>query len=71
MDSLGLLLRLTRVSKRYDAPGKAGALTVLNDISLDVARGESRMAAFLKSGNYVRDYGTGGGTELSCAGVAR
>jgi lipoprotein-releasing system ATP-binding protein len=41
MDSPGLLLRLTRVTKRYDAPGKAGALVVLNDISLDLTRGES------------------------------
>jgi lipoprotein-releasing system ATP-binding protein len=35
------LLRLTRVTRRYDAPGKPGALTVLNDVSLEVARGES------------------------------
>ena len=35
------LLRLTSVTKRYDAPGKSGALTVLNDVSLEVARGES------------------------------
>jgi len=41
MESPGLLLRLTRVTKRYDAPDKAGALTVLNDISLDLTRGES------------------------------
>jgi ABC-type lipoprotein export system ATPase subunit len=41
MESPGLLLRLTRVTKRYDAPGKAGALVVLNDISLDIKRGES------------------------------
>jgi lipoprotein-releasing system ATP-binding protein len=41
MESPGLLLRLTRVTKRYDAPGKAGALMVLNDVSLDLARGES------------------------------
>jgi lipoprotein-releasing system ATP-binding protein len=41
MESPGLLLRLTRVTKRYDAPGKAGALVVLNDISLDLMRGES------------------------------
>jgi lipoprotein-releasing system ATP-binding protein len=41
MESPGLLLRLTRVTKRYDAPGKAGALVVLNDISLDLTRGES------------------------------
>jgi lipoprotein-releasing system ATP-binding protein len=41
MESPGLLLRLTSVTKRYDAPGKAGALVVLNDISLDLTRGES------------------------------
>ena len=41
MESPGLLLRLTHVTKRYDAPGKAGALMVLNDVSLDLMRGES------------------------------
>jgi len=41
MESPGLLLRLTGVTKRYDAPGKAGALMVLNDVSLDITRGES------------------------------
>jgi lipoprotein-releasing system ATP-binding protein len=41
MESPGLLLRLTRVTKCYDAPGKAGALVVLNDVSLDLTRGES------------------------------
>ena len=41
MESPGLLLRLTRVTKRYDAPGKTGALMVLNDVSLDLTRGES------------------------------
>jgi ABC-type lipoprotein export system ATPase subunit len=41
MESPGLLLRLTHVTKRYDAPGKAGALMVLNDVSLDLTRGES------------------------------
>jgi ABC-type lipoprotein export system ATPase subunit len=35
------LLKLTGVSKRYDAPDKPEALTVLKDVSLDVARGES------------------------------
>ncbi len=34
-------MRLTGVTKRYDAPGMSGALTVLNDVSLEVARGES------------------------------
>ena len=41
MESPGLLLRLIRVTKRYDAPDKAGALVVLNDVSLDLTRGES------------------------------
>jgi lipoprotein-releasing system ATP-binding protein len=41
MESPGLLLRLTRVTKRYDAPDKAGGLMVLNDVSLDLTRGES------------------------------
>jgi lipoprotein-releasing system ATP-binding protein len=34
-------LQLAGVTKRYDAPGKPGALSVLNDVSLEVARGES------------------------------
>ncbi len=41
MESPGPLLRLTRVTKRYDAPDKAGALLVLNEVSLDLTRGES------------------------------
>jgi lipoprotein-releasing system ATP-binding protein len=41
MPSPGLLLKLTSVTRRYDAPGKTGALTVLDDISLEVAAGES------------------------------
>ena len=41
MASPGLLLKLTSVTKRYDAPDKAGALLILNDISLDLTRGES------------------------------
>ena len=41
MESTGLLLRLTHVTKRYEAPDKAGGLMVLNDVSLDLARGES------------------------------
>src|SRR5512137_92617 len=41
MVSPGPLLRLTSVTKRYDAPGKYGALIVLKDVSLEVARGES------------------------------
>ena len=35
------LLKLASVTKRYDAPDKPEALTVLNDVSLEVARGES------------------------------
>jgi ABC-type lipoprotein export system ATPase subunit len=34
------LLKLTRVSKCYDSPDKPEALTVLKDVSLDVAPGE-------------------------------
>jgi lipoprotein-releasing system ATP-binding protein len=41
MDPPGLLLRLSRVTKRYDSPAKAGGLMVLNDISLDVNSAES------------------------------
>ncbi len=36
-----ILLELTDVTKRFDAPGAADALPVLNGISLKVARGES------------------------------
>jgi ABC-type lipoprotein export system ATPase subunit len=35
------LLKLADLSKRYDAPDKPGALTVLKDVSLEVGRGES------------------------------
>jgi len=35
------LLKLVNVTKRYDSPANAGALTVLNEVSLEVARGES------------------------------
>ena len=35
------LLKLASVSKRYDAPGRPEALTVLKEVSLEVARGES------------------------------
>jgi lipoprotein-releasing system ATP-binding protein len=41
MESPGLLLRLTRVTKRYDAPDKADGLMVLNEVSFDLTRGES------------------------------
>ncbi len=41
MASPGPLLKLTRVSRRYDSPNQSGALTVLNDISLELAQGES------------------------------
>jgi len=34
-------LKLNRVTKRYDSPSQSGALTVLNEVSLDVAQGES------------------------------
>ena len=35
------LLRLVNVTRRYDSPANAGALTVLDQVSLEVARGES------------------------------
>jgi ABC-type lipoprotein export system ATPase subunit len=41
MPSPAPLLKLTGVTKTYDAPDKPGALTVLQAVSLDVARGES------------------------------
>ncbi len=41
MASPGPLLRLTHVTRRYDSPSQSGALTVLNDVSLEVAQGES------------------------------
>ncbi len=41
MASPGPLLKLTGVTKRYDSPNPSGALTVLKDVSLDVAEGES------------------------------
>ena len=34
-------MKLIGVTRRYDAPGKAGGLTVLDDVSLEVARGDS------------------------------
>src|SRR6266478_1675371 len=35
------LLKLARVSKRYDSPEGAASLLVLNDVSLEAASGES------------------------------
>ena len=35
------LLNLASVTKRYDSPDKPQALTVLREVSLEVARGES------------------------------
>jgi lipoprotein-releasing system ATP-binding protein len=35
------LLKLDHVTRRYDSPANAGALTVLDQVSLEVARGES------------------------------
>ena len=35
------LLKLVNVTRRYDSSANAAALTVLNDVSLEVARGES------------------------------
>jgi ABC-type lipoprotein export system ATPase subunit len=41
MPSTAPLLTLSNVSKRYESPGGANSLTVLNDISLQVERGQS------------------------------
>jgi len=41
MPSPAPLLKLAGVTKRYDAPDKSEALTVLMEVSLEVARGES------------------------------
>jgi len=41
MATPGPLLKLASVTKRYDAPGKPEGLTVLRDVSLEVAPGES------------------------------
>jgi lipoprotein-releasing system ATP-binding protein len=35
------LLKLVNVTRRYDSPANTGALTVLDQVSLEVARGES------------------------------
>ena len=41
MPLLAPLLKLASVTRRYDAPGKPEALTVLAGVSLEIARGES------------------------------
>ncbi len=41
MPAAAPLLKLANVTKRFDSPDSAGGLTVLNDISLDLAAGES------------------------------
>jgi len=41
MPLLAPLLKLASVTRRYDAPGKTEALTVLVGVSLEIARGES------------------------------
>jgi len=41
MPPAGPLLKLTEVSRRYDSPDGAGAITVLDRISLEAQRGES------------------------------
>jgi ABC-type lipoprotein export system ATPase subunit len=41
MPSPATLLTLSNVTKRYESPGSANSLTVLNDISLQVDRGQS------------------------------
>ena len=35
------LLKLTSVTKRYDSPGNSGSLTILDNISLELAAGDS------------------------------
>ena len=41
MPTTAPLLSLVNVTKRYDSPANSGALTVLDQVSLEVARGES------------------------------
>src|SRR5712671_2949703 len=41
MSTSGPLLKLVKVSKRYEAPGSGPALAVLETISLEVVRGET------------------------------
>ena len=41
MPLIAPLLKLASVTRRYDAPGKPEALTVLAGVSLEIARGES------------------------------
>src|SRR5213594_2451127 len=41
MPSTDPLLRLTNVAKRFDSPGNAGSLAVLDGITLEVIAGES------------------------------
>jgi lipoprotein-releasing system ATP-binding protein len=41
MPSPAPLLKLASVTKRYDSPGNSSGLTVLNDVSLEVAPGKS------------------------------
>ncbi len=41
MASAAPLLKLTNVTRRYDSPDGAGSLTVLSEVSLEVACGES------------------------------
>src|SRR6266571_3789329 len=41
MPSIEPLLKLTSVAKRFDSPGNAGSLAVLDGITLEVGAGES------------------------------
>ena len=41
MPSTDPLLKLTNVAKRFDSPGNAGSLIVLDGITLEVGAGES------------------------------
>jgi lipoprotein-releasing system ATP-binding protein len=41
METPATLLKIEQVTRRYDSPGGAGSLAVLNGVSLEVRRGES------------------------------
>jgi len=41
MSASAPLLKLSNVTKRYDSPDRSGSLTVLNDVSFELARGQS------------------------------
>ncbi len=41
MSASAPLLKLSNVTKRYDSPDRSGSLTVLDDVSFELARGQS------------------------------